>query len=692
MARRRRPLPPQPQLVRLAVLLSVAVSAVAKTDQPDVAALNVMFNSMNKPSQLSGWKSSGGDPCGGDEEWKGIQCSGKSVTEINLSGLGLSGTLGYQLSSLKSVTKFDASNNNLNGDIPYQLPPNMVQLNLYGNSFTGGVPYSISQMQDLETLNLGKNHLNGQLTDMFSQLPKLSTLDISFNRFSGSLPQSFQHLRNLKTLNVESNQFSGHIDVLAKLPLEDLNLQNNKFTGWIPSKLKDINNLQIGGNQWSSGSAPPGMEKGSALGASSGGGSGSGINGFAIGAIVIAVLLAALILLSVLKRNHSSASSHYLMDESSHNRSFAPLVDDGRVHKESSAVNMKPLELSSSLSSRTPSGVPRKSISDNEFENKLNHSRRSTDPISLVTYSSSDLQAATGNFHSSRLLGQGTIGGVYKAKYTDGRVLVVKKFDPLSFSGSSDFVDLVNSISKLRHPNISELVGYSSEPGHYMLVYNYHMNGSLYDFLHLSDDYSKPLTWDTRVRIAIGTASALEYLHEACSPPVIHKNIKASNVLLDADLNPHLTDCGLAYFYEDTSESLGPGYNPPECRGSSGYIMKSDIYCFGVVMLQLLTGRKPYDSSKPRTEQSLVNFVTPQLHDSDALGALADPALRGLYPPKALSRFADVLARCVQSDPESRPSISEVVQSLLQCVQRTTSSKRMGGLHSISQRSDDSDW
>lgn len=90
------------------------------------------------------------------------------------------------------------------------------------------------------------------------------------------------------------------------------------------------------------------------------------------------------------------------------------------------------------------------------------------------------------------------------------QVLVVKKFDPLSFSGSSDFMDLVNSISKLRHPNISELVGYCPEPGHYMLVYDYHINGSIYDFLHLSDDYSRPLTWDTRVRIAIGTASALE--------------------------------------------------------------------------------------------------------------------------------------------------------------------------------------
>ncbi|KAL6656474.1 hypothetical protein ACP70R_007300 [Stipagrostis hirtigluma subsp. patula] len=675
MACRRRPLPPP--LVGLGVLLSVAAAAVAKTDKADVAALNVMFDSMNKPSELSGWKSSGGDPCGDDDEWKGVECKGSSVTEINLSGLGLSGNLGYQLSNLKSVTKFDVSKNNLNGEIPYQLPPNAVQLNLYGNSFKGGVPYSISQMADLETLNLGKNHLNGQLTDMFQQLPKLSTLDLSFNRFSGNLPQSFRSLVSLKTLNVESNQFSGHIDVLGKLPLEDLNLQNNKFTGWIPSKLKDINNLQTGGNPWSSAPAPPGMEKGSSVGSSSGGGNDSGINGFAIGAMVIAVLLAALILLSVLKKNHSSTvSSHYYMDESG--------------HKQSAPIDMKTLEHSSSMASRTPSARPRKSISDNEFENKLNYSRRSTDPLSLLTYASSDLEAATGNFHSSRLLGQGTIGRVYKAKYSDGRVLAVKKFDPLSFSGSSDFMDLVNSISKLRHANIAELVGYCSEPGHYMLVYDYHMNGSIYEFLHLSDDYSKPLTWDTRVRIAIGTARALEYLHDVCS--VIHKNIKASNVLLDGDLNPRLSDCGFAFFYEDPSESLGPGYNPPECTRPSAYVMKSDVYCFGVVMLQLLTGRKPYDSSKPRSEQSLVKFVAPQLHDTDALGALADPALRGLYQPKALSRFADVLSRCVQSDPELRPSMSEVVQALLQCVQRTASSKRIGSYRSVSQRSDDSDW
>ncbi|XP_024310938.1 protein STRUBBELIG-RECEPTOR FAMILY 5 [Brachypodium distachyon] len=634
---------------------------------------------MNKPSELSGWKADGGDPCDDDDEWKGIDCSGSDVTEIDLSGLGLSGTLGYKLSSMKSVTKLDVSNNNLNGDIPYSLPPNLVQLNLQGNSFSGGLPFSISKMSDLETLNLGKNHLNGQLADIFSHLPKLSTMDLSFNRFSGNLPHSFQSLTGIKTLNLEDNQFSGHIDILAKLPLDDLNLQNNKFTGWIPSKLKDIDSLETGGNPLSSGSAPPGMMKGSSAVSSSSGGNDGGINGFAIGAMVIAVLLAALILLSVLKRKRSSpVSSHYYMDDSGH----------------SSTIDMKSLENSSSMDCRTPPAVPRKSINDNEFENKLNNSRRISDPISPVTYLSSDLQTATGSFHSSRLIGQGTTGRVYKAKYVDGRVLAVKKFDPLSFSGSSDFMEIVNSISKLRHANICEIVGYCSDPGYYMLVYNYQSSGSLYEFLHLSDDYSKPLTWDTRVRIALGTARALEYLHEVCSPSVIHKNVKSSNVLLDADLNPRLSDCGLTFFYEvpDTSESLGPGYSAPECTRSSGYVMKSDVYSFGVVMLELLTGRKAYDSSKPRAEQCLVKFVTPQLHDIDALGTLADPALRGLYPPKALSRFADVIARCVQSDPEFRPSMSEVSQMLTGCIQRTTSNRRIGGPLSTSQRSDTSDW
>ncbi|CAL2244732.1 unnamed protein product [Prunus armeniaca] len=243
---------------------------------------------------------------------------------------------------------------------------------------------------------------------------------------------------------------------------------------------------------------------------------------------------------------------------------------------------------------------------------------------------------ATTNFAPARLLGQGTIGRVYRAKYDDGKVLAVKKIDSSLFQGSApqEFSDIVVNISKIRNANIAEL---------------YFRNGSLHEFLHMSDDYRNPLTWNsTRVRIALGTARAVEYLHEGCSPSTVHKNIKSSNILLDIELNPRLCDYGLATFHRRTSQNLGMGYNAPECTKPSAYTAKSDVYSFGVVMLELLTGRMPVDSSKPPVEQCLVRWATPQLHDLDALSKMVDPALRGLYPPKSVSRFADIIALCVQ--------------------------------------------
>nr|XP_009398614.1 PREDICTED: protein STRUBBELIG-RECEPTOR FAMILY 5-like isoform X1 [Musa acuminata subsp. malaccensis] len=685
-------------LLLLPLLLFLRLSNLVRgtTDSSDVSALNVMYSSLSSPSKLTGWSSGGGDPCGND--WKGIKCSGSSVTEIKLSGLGLTGTMGYQLASLTSVTYFDLSKNNLNGDIPYQLPPNVTHINLAGNGLTGGIPYSISQMSDLKYLNLANNQLSGQLIDMFGKLPSLSLLDLSFNRFSGSLPQSFGSLTHLKTLNLENNQFSGSLDVLSTLSLEDLNIQNNKFTGWIPNKLKSIHNLKVGGNSWSSRPAPPGMAKAAdnndtSSSAVEKGKQNSGLKGAVIAVIVISVLVVALILMALVKRR-SSGSSHHIDEQLSQNRSFTPLVgnDFTGTKDSSSSIDIKTLE-KSPMELKPPPADNKKVNNDNEFANK-HTSRQSTDSISLTTYSSADLQAATGSFSFSRLLGQGNIGCVYKAKFNDGKALAVKKIETLNLSGShsSDFMEVVSGISKLHHSNVAELLGYCSESGYQLLVYELQQNGSLHGFLHLSDDYSKPLTWDTRVRIALGTARAVEYLHEVCTPSVIHKNIKSSNILLDAELNPHLADCGLGVFFEDTSENLGPGYNPPECTKPSAYAMKSDIYSFGVVMLELLTGRKPFDSSNPRIEQSLVRWAAPQLHDIDALAQMVDPALRGLYPPKSLSRFADVIALCIQSEPEFRPAMSEVVQSLVRCVQRTSINKRLGGDLSTSRRSDDSDY
>ncbi|KAK4479235.1 hypothetical protein RD792_014746 [Penstemon davidsonii] len=680
-----------------------------------VSALNVMYTSMNSPTQLNGWKSSGGDPCG--DSWKGIKCSGSKVTEMygfvpcDLSDYGLSGSIGYKLADLKSVTYFDLSKNNFKDSIPYQLPPNLQQIDFSGNEFSGNVPYSISQMTNLKELDLNHNKLNGQLSDMFSALNQLTKMDLSFNSLSGDLPHSFKNLSKLSMLHLQNNQFTGSINDLADLPLDDLDVRNNKFTGWIPNELTGIKKIETGGNSWSTGAAPPPPPgaKVSSRAHREEETNKSGLSAVKIAGIILSVLIVLGIIITIFsKRRSKHPPSYYLEEEKlSQRRTFTPLssgelsVDlpseshrdfrELKSFKSPSSFKVPSLQRSSSKFHKSSDPDHLNSFSNNEFKNHTNIKRSTS--VHAAAYSLADLQTATGNFAMGRLLGEGSIGRVYRAKYADGKVLAVKKIDSSLLQGDRgvEFTELITHISKLHHPNICELVGYCSEQGQNMLVYDYFRNGSLHEFLHLSDDFSKPLTWNTRVRIALGTARAVEYLHEVCSPSCVHKNIKSSNILLDVELNPHLSDCGLAIFHEQRNQDLGVGYNAPECTKPSAYTLKSDVYSFGVVMLELMTGRMPFDSKKPKFEQSLVRWATPQLHDIDALANMVDPALRGLYPPKSLSRFADVIALCVQSEPEFRPPMSEVVEALVRLVQRS-SINQIGEDLSASRRTDDSDY
>ncbi|RAL43787.1 hypothetical protein DM860_014288 [Cuscuta australis] len=663
---------------------------ISETNSKHVSALNVLYQSLDSSSRenLDAWTSNGGDPCG--DSWKGISCSGSDVTEIDLSEMDLSGSLGYALDKLDKVTYFDVSKNKLKDTIPYQLPPNLQHLDLSSNKFTGSVPYSISQMSDLTYLHLNNNKLSGSLSDMFTQLTKLTEMDLSFNSLSGALPQSFKSLSSLNVLLLQNNKFTGSINVLAELPLQDLNVGNNQFTGWVPEELKSINNIETGGNSWSSGPAPP-PPPGQKLDKESKEKERSGLSGMAVAGIIMGVLLFISIIIALFSKRSSPTSIHYFEDDklsqhgpisplSSQESSINMFPDMHKGFREirssnaSSTISVKTSQTSASMG-RKPSDHL-KSFNGKELPDLLNVEIGGS--VQATYYSLADLQSVTGNFANGRLLGEGSIGRVYRAKFRDGRVLAVKKIDSSHFRGGrgADFSEIVANISKLHHPNIAEIVGYCSEQGQNMLLYDYFRNGSLHEFLHLSDDFSKPLTWNTRVRIALGTARAVEFLHEVCSPPCIHKGIKSSNILLDTELNPHLSECGMESLYESTSQNLGTGYKPPECSKPSDYTMKSDVYSFGVVMLELLTGRKPHDSSKPRTEQALVRWAYPQLHDIDALEKMVDPALRGLYPPKAISRFADIVALCVQPEPEFRPPVSEVVEALLRLVQRSNVGQR----------------
>ncbi|KMS97135.1 hypothetical protein BVRB_7g178000 [Beta vulgaris subsp. vulgaris] len=669
--------------------LGVLTLVHCKTDSKDVSALNVMFTSLNSPKKLKYWESSGGDPCG--DGWKGIECSGSSITEINLSGLGLSGSLGYQLSSLSSVTYFDTSDNKLSGDIPYQLPPNVKHLDLSNNGFSGTVPYSISQLKSLKDLDLSHNQLNGQITDMFSSLSNLDFMDLSYNKLSGSLPQSFGSLSRLSTLSLQNNQLSGQINVLAKLKLDELNLANNKFSGWIPNELTKVKKIYIEGNSWSSGPPPPGMT--SSKDVKSTPMSKAGFSGAIVAVIIMGILVVIAIVLAIISKKRSSFSSSLLeeQDNQGHRRSFNYFgskrystelgMDKDKGFKDRKSVDSTRSSIDvMALQSSGPTGLkPSLSSRSKSFRNTdpaNNAASQRKVSFEITPYTLAELQNATSNFATNRLLGEGSIGRVYKAKRPDGKVVAVKKISSSFFQDGrgEKLSEIVAYISKIYHPNVAELAGYCSEQGHNLLVYDYFRNGSIHEYLHLSDEFSKPLTWNTRVKIALGIARAIEYLHETCNQ--VHRSIKSSNILLDMELNPRLTECGLETFYQEASENLGGGWCAPECTNGAAYTFKSDVYSFGVVMLELLTGRMPFDNTKPKAEQYLVQWATSQLHDIDAIERMVDPSLRGLYPPKSISQFADIAALCVQMEPEFRPPISEVVQSLLRLVQRPSLSKR----------------
>ncbi|XP_075493351.1 protein STRUBBELIG-RECEPTOR FAMILY 6-like [Primulina tabacum] len=696
-------------LTAVVLLVSILSCADAETDPSDASILNALYISLNSPPQLTKWSSNAGDPCG--DSWMGITCAGSRVTKIKISGLGLSGNMGYQLDKLTSVTDFDISNNNLGNQIPYQLPPNMESLNLAGNGFTDGLPYSMSLMTYLKYLDVSHNHIQGEVNLMFSSLTNLSTLDLSFNALTGNLPQSMQSLTSISNMYLQNNQFTGTIDVLANLPLTNLNIENNHFSGWIPQQLKSIN-LQSNGNSFDSGPAPPpppstppastlnpNHKSGGNSDSSNGGGSGtgghkSGVGAGAVAGIIISIFVVAAIVIFVIMKRLSRKSITDI--EKLNNQPFAPLtsqeVRDEKYVENSAKANTKYFETLPMINLKPPPVDLHKTEEDIVSLKPISPPKKvPTVPLNAKPYSIADLQVVTNSFSVENLLGEGTVGRVYRAQSNDGKALAVKKINSSALSNSEEFLSIVSDISHLHHPNITELVGYCSEHGQHLLVYEFHKNGSLYEFLHLSDEYSKPLTWNTRVKIALGTARALEYLHEVCSPSVIHKNFKSANIILDLEFNPHLSDCGLASLVREPDQASG--YSAPEVALCGKYTLKSDIHSFGVVMLELLSGRKPFDSSRARSEQSLVRWATPQLHDIDALSKMVDPLLRGLYPVKSLSRFADVIALCVQPEPEFRPPMSEVVQALVRLVQRANMSRRTTGKEDAvrDERGEDSD-
>lgn len=286
-------------------------------------------------------------------------------------------------------------------------------------------------------------------------------------------------------------------------------------------------------------------------------------------------------------------------------------------------------------------------------------------------FSIDEIERATDNFNASRILGEGGFGLVYGGTLNDGRKVAVKVLKRDDHQGSREFLAEVEMLSRLHHRNLVKLLGICAEDHCRSLIYELVPNGSVESHLHGVDKKASPLDWRARVKIALGAARGLAYLHEDSSPRVIHRDFKSSNILLEHDFTPKVSDFGLARTaMEEGNKHISThvmgtfGYLAPEYAMTGHLLVKSDVYSYGVVLLELLTGRKPVDLSQPPGQENLVAWARPLLGSKEGLEMIIDQALKSNVPSDSIAKFAAIASMCVQPEVSHRPFMGEVVQAL----------------------------
>ncbi|KAK9274173.1 hypothetical protein L1049_018987 [Liquidambar formosana] len=302
----------------------------------------------------------------------------------------------------------------------------------------------------------------------------------------------------------------------------------------------------------------------------------------------------------------------------------------------------------------------------------------------LRVFSFSELRQATSDFSRLLKIGEGGFGSVYKGsiKPVDGKgdrtIVAIKKLNKDGFQGHRQWLAEVQFLGVVEHQNLVKLIGYCAVDGERgiqrLLVYEFMPNKSLED--HLFNKAFPALPWQTRLRIALGAAQGLAYLHEELEVQVIYRDFKSSNVLLDENFKPKLSDFGLAregptdgHTHVSTAVVGTYGYAAPDYIETGHLTTKSDVWSFGVVLYEILTGRRSLESNRPKTEQKLLEWVKHFPADSRKFSMIMDPRLEKQYSINAARKVAKLADSCLLKSAKDRPKMSQVVESLKQIFQ-----------------------
>ncbi|CAI0435858.1 unnamed protein product [Linum tenue] len=653
----------------------------------------------------------GGNTFGGELPSKIGELKGLQV--LNLSACGFSGRIPAAVGGLLRLTTLDLSKQNFSGELPIELfgLPSLEVVSLEGNKLSGNVPEGFSSLVALQHLNLTSNSFSGEIPETYGFLRSLSVLSLSNNSISGEIPEELGNCTSLQVLELRSNRLTGEIpgDISRLSRLNVLDLGQNGLTGEIPEaidKCSSLSSLLLDGNHIS-GRIPESLSKLSNL-------STLDLSSNSLSGQIPANIS------SIPNLKHLNLSSNSLQGEIP--EQLASRFDDSSVFSMNGKLCGKPLRKQcpseknkkrrklilfiavvtggSILLAMCCCGYTysllrwRKKLREMAAGKKRSPARGSSDRgrgsngsnnggggPKLVMFNNKITYAetleATRNFDEENVLSRGRYGLVFKASYQDGMVLSIRRLPDGIAVEENTFRKEAESLGRVKHRNLTVLRGYYAGPPPEvkLLVYDYMPNGNLATLLQeASHQDGHVLNWPMRHLIALGIARGLAFLH---SSTIVHGDLKPLNVLFDADFEAHLSEFGLdkltvAFPAEASSSAAAAvgtvGYVAPEAVLTAEATKESDVYSFGIVLLEILTGKKPVMFSQE--EEDIVKWVKKQLQ-TGRVSELLEPGLLELDPES--SEWEEVLLGvkvgllCTAPDPVDRPSMTDVVFMLEGC-------------------------
>ncbi|KAJ7565377.1 hypothetical protein O6H91_02G058000 [Diphasiastrum complanatum] len=618
---------------------------------------------------------------------------------LDLSNNSFVGPLRSELFSLQSLQSLVLYMNRLSGELPPIAPGNCASLqalDLSSNRFVGTIPAQISQCSDLRFISLSTNMLSGEIPSALQISPRLQSLDLSSNQLEGSIPNIFLNASSLLHLNLADNALQGQIPatIFESTTLSDLDLSANLLSGRLPSVLANLLSLERLDLSWNnfSGTIPQNLVQLHNLstfnishnrlrGEIPSNGSFSRFNSSSFsdnaglcGSIVNVPCQRIPLPIVAIPNSVGAPSSG---TESVPHRKQKVLTILTLLAIVAAAVIALGIAAAILLNLRTRARSVFTQVKGHPAES-LPVAASGSEGLSIAKLvmftegmeprSNELLPNANVLLNKDCEIGSGVYGIVYKAVLAHGRTVAAKKLTAEGLVQSqAKFEKEIHILGRVQHPNVVSLQGYCWTPKLPYIFYDFIPHGSLYRRLHERAAGEPPLTWRQRFRIVVGAASGLAYLHHDCHPRIIHCAVNSSNVLLDEDFHPRISDYGLAKLFPkmdrpQLSSQLqkSRGYLAPECAHKNFKMNeKCEIYAFGVILLELVTGRKAVECVQ--NDVLLLPEYVQELMDHGESLMCIDPMLES-YPEDEVMPVIRLGLICTSHRPSKRPSLSEVVQ------------------------------